>query len=80
MRPLPLLVACLLLAACSRPEAPDKDRPVEPQAAVRHDEIKRAINAPLQRAQAAQANVDHSAKSREAAIEAAERGHVLPET
>lgn len=78
MRRLPLLVACLLLAACSRPEAPDKERPVEPQAAVRHDDLKRAIDAPLQRAKGAQAAIDAAAKSQDAAIEAAEGGQSLP--
>ena len=77
---LSLLAACLLLAACSRPQAPDKDRPVEPQAAVRHDDLKRAIDAPLDRAKGAQAAVDAAAKSQDAAIEAAEGGQALPES
>lgn len=69
-----LAVACLVLAACSRPEAPDKERPLEPQSTARHDDLRRAIDAPQQRARDAQGAVDAAARNQDAAIEAAESG------
>lgn len=64
-----------LLAACSKPEMPDKDKPVEPQSAVRHDDLKRAIDDPINKAKGAQASVDAAAKSQDDAIQAAESGN-----
>ena len=66
------LAACLVLAACSRPGMPDKDRPVEPQSGARQDHLRRAIDAPLDRARSAQAAVDAAAKTRDAAIDGAD--------
>lgn len=67
-------LACLAaLAACS-PKMPDTDRPVEPKSQARHDDLKRAIDAPLDRARGAQAAVDAGAQSEREAIDAAERG------
>lgn len=40
----------LLLAACSRPPAPEKERPPEPQATGSHTGREDAISAPLDRA------------------------------
>ncbi|HZX79515.1 MAG TPA: hypothetical protein VFE72_00995 [Lysobacter sp.] len=62
------------LTACSAPEAPERDTPVEPQAAARHDDLRRTIDAPLERARGAQAAVDAAAASRADAIEQAEAG------
>ena len=74
MARLPTTLACLaLLVACS-PEMPDKERPVEPKSAAKHDDLRRAINDPLDRARGAQASVDASAKAQDDAIEAAESG------
>lgn len=73
IRALPAVAALVLLAACSRPEMPDKDKPVEPKSAVRHDDLRRAIDAPLQKAR----NADQAASikaSQDAAIDAAESG------
>jgi hypothetical protein len=71
--------ACLLLgtgwllAACSRPEPPDKERPPEPQAAApaRHTELRDAIQAPQDKARAVEGAVDDAAKAQRDAIEAA---------
>ena len=59
----------LLLAACSRPEPPEKERPPEPQASApaRHTELRDAIQAPQDKARA----VDEAAKAQRKAIEAA---------
>lgn len=67
------LPACLavLLAACSEPRAPDREQPPEPQAA-RHDDLKRAIDRPLDRARQAQAAIDAAADAQREAIDAAE--------
>ncbi|HEY4560133.1 MAG TPA: hypothetical protein VIG54_05255 [Lysobacter sp.] len=71
----PAVVALLvLLSACSKPEAPERDKPVEPQASARHDDLQRAIDAPLRKAHGAQATVDAAAKAQDAAIEQAEAG------
>lgn len=70
-----LVPACatLLLAACSRPEPPDKERPPEPQATTpaRHTGLRDAIQAPQDKARAVEGAVDDAAKAQRAAIEAA---------
>ena len=70
----PAVALLVLLAACSKPEVPERDKPVEPQAAARHDDLRRAIDAPLEKARGAQAAVDAAAKAQDAAIEQAEAG------
>ena len=72
IRALPAVAVLVLLAACSRPQPPDTDRPVEPKAAARHDDLRRAIDTPLDKAKGVQATVDAAAKSEAAAINAAE--------
>ncbi|WP_460830680.1 hypothetical protein [Lysobacter humi (ex Lee et al. 2017)] len=62
-----LLVA---LAGCSRPTAPDTDKPVEPQSATRADDLQRAIDAPLDKARDARAALDAAAAARARAAEA----------
>jgi len=75
MTRVPAVAALLvLLSACSEPEVPERDKPVEPQAAARHDDLRRAIDAPLDRARNAQATVDAAAKAQADAIERAEAG------
>ena len=75
MARIPLTLACLaVLAACS-PEMPDKEQPVEPKSAVKHDDLRRAIDAPIDRARGAPASIDASAKAQDDAIEAAESGN-----
>ncbi|TBR14724.1 MAG: hypothetical protein EPO46_00080 [Lysobacter sp.] len=70
-----LCAACLcLLAACSEPKLPDKERPVEPQTTARHDDLKRAIDAPLERAKSVQDTLDAADRAQREQIDAAESG------
>ncbi|MGH8076083.1 MAG: hypothetical protein ACREPE_01995 [Lysobacter sp.] len=57
------------LAACSKPKPPEKDRPPEPQAA-QHTELRDAIQAPIDKAKAAEAEVKKAADDQRAVIEA----------
>ena len=70
---MPMLVAGTLLAcsmvACSKPQPPEKERPVEPQA--QHAQLREAIQAPIDKAQAVEADVQQAADAQRAAIEAA---------
>jgi hypothetical protein len=68
---LPLLAACLTLAACSRPEAPEHDNPPEPQAAAQPAELTQAIQQPLDKASAAQDAAEAASAKQDAAIDAA---------
>ena len=76
-RPLIAVAMLMLLAACSKPGVPDKDKPVEPKAAARHDDLARAIHPPIDRAQAAKVAAEAASKAQEAAIDAA--GGVAPD-
>jgi len=71
---LPLLAACLGLAACSKPEVPEHDNPPEPQAAVQHAELTQAIQQPIDKADAAQAATAAASDRQDAAIDAATQG------
>ena len=63
-----LLCCCLLFAgACSKPEAPDKDRPVEPQAGAA---LTQAVQAPIGKAREVQQTVDDAKAERDAAVDA----------
>ncbi|AXK73392.1 hypothetical protein DWG18_14620 [Lysobacter sp. TY2-98] len=73
-RALSAVVALALLAACSKPAVPDKDKPVEPQAAERHDELSREIHKPIDRAHNVQADAEAASKAQDAEIEAATSG------
>ncbi|MFC3550633.1 hypothetical protein ACFOLC_06340 [Lysobacter cavernae] len=64
------LTVLALLAGCSKPRAPDKERPVEPQAT----QLRDAIQAPIEQAQAAQDEAVKAAEQQREAIEAA-TGH-----
>ena len=55
--------ALLLCAACSKPRPPDTDRPPEPRAAD-------AIHQPIDRAKAAEGDVEDAAAKQRAAIDA----------
>ena len=57
----------LALAACSKPQPPEKERPVEPQAA----QLRDAIQAPIEQASHVEADVQQAADAQRAAIEAA---------
>ena len=66
----PMIVAVLALpllcAACSKPEPPEKQRPPEPQAT----ELRDAIQQPIDRAKAVDAQVQDAAAQQQAAIDA----------
>lgn len=66
------LAAMLLLTllGCSRPQPPEKERPVEPQAA-RHTQLRDAMQAPIDQAKAVEDDVQKAADAQRAAIEAA---------
>jgi hypothetical protein len=61
LRPL-LCCALLLLAACSRPQPPEKERPVEPRAAQSDAALTQAIQAPLDKAKGVQDTLDKAAE------------------
>ena len=68
-RPAPLGAAALvllLLAGCSKPQPPQKERPVDPKAT----QLRDSIQQPIQKAQAVEADVDAAANKQRDAIEA----------
>jgi len=78
-----LAVATLLIAvACTKPEPPDKEQPVEPQAGVETDagdaaeatELRDAIREPIERAEAVEDVVLEAANKQQDAIDAATGG------
>ena len=68
-RSLVLLATLLTLCACSKPTPPDPERPVEPQAA--DTRLRDAMQAPVDKAKAAEADVQRAAATQRAAIDAA---------
>jgi predicted component of type VI protein secretion system len=70
VRPL-LCCALLVLAACSKPQPPEKERPVDPQAKQAQSELGRAIQAPLDKAKGVDDQVEKGKEAQDAAIEAA---------
>jgi len=56
-----------LLAGCSKPKPPEKERPVEPQAT----QLRDAINEPLDKAKNVDKQVEDAAEAQRKAIEAA---------
>lgn len=67
VRPL-LCCALLVLAGCSKPQPPEKERPVEPRA---QSELGRAIQAPLDKAKGVEDQVEQGKEAQDAAIQAA---------
>jgi hypothetical protein len=67
-----LALALLALCACSKPEPPEKERPPEPQAT--QVESREQIREPIDRAEAAAAEVQKAADAQRAAIDAASEG------
>ncbi len=67
------LTAALSLGACSEPEAPDKEQPPEPQASTAGDatDMRDAIQAPIDKAKAAEQAIQDAAQAQDAAVEAA---------
>ncbi len=63
----------LLCVACSKPKPPEKEQPPEPQAA-QHDELRDAIQRPIDRAEAVEAEVLDAAEQQRAAIDSATGG------
>lgn len=65
---LPFCAALLVLAACTKPVAPDPEQPPEPQAAGQ-SAASRAIHEPLDRAKAVQDTTLQAAETQRQAIE-----------
>jgi len=65
-----LLLCCVLLAlaACSKPQPPEKERPVDPQAQ-KATELHDAIQAPIERAKAVDDQVEKADQAQRQAIE-----------
>lgn len=63
------VVLLAALAACSKPQPPEKERPPVPQAA-QHTELRDAIQAPLDKARNVEADMQKAADAQRAAIEA----------
>ena len=61
------MVMTALLAGCSKPKPPEKERPVEPQAT----QLRDAINEPLDKAKNVDKQVEDAAEAQRKAIEAA---------
>lgn len=57
----------VLVAGCSRPKPPEKERPVEPQAT----QLRDAMQAPVEQARRAQEEAKAAAEAQRAAIDAA---------
>ena len=80
---LSIVIAALLALALGgcKPEPPEKEQPPEPQAATpaaeqsdRHTELRDAIQAPIERAEQVEVDVEKAAEAQHAAIEAATGG------
>lgn len=72
VKPTLMLSLCATLfavAACSKPEVPDPERPPEPQAG--QGAASRAIHEPLDKAKAVEESSRQAAEAQRAAIEAA---------
>ena len=66
------LIGCVVLAAlaaCSKPPAPEKERPPVPKAA-QHTQMRDAIQAPLDKARHVEADMQKAADAQRAAIDA----------
>lgn len=66
-----LVLAPLLLfgVACSRPHVPEKERKVNPKSEASHDDLRRAIDAPLQQARSVQGTLDAADKAQRAQMD-----------
>jgi hypothetical protein len=62
-----LLALAVAVAGCTKPTPPPTEQPPEPQAT----ELRDAIQAPIERARAAEGAVQHAADAQRAAIDAA---------
>lgn len=68
------LCALVVLAACSRPKPPDKDRPPEPTAARADSAVGDAIREPIDKAKNVEADLQKAADEQQKAIDAATGG------
>ncbi|MDR0184303.1 hypothetical protein [Lysobacter arvi] len=59
----------VLFAGCSKPQPPEKERPVEPQAT----QLRDAIDAPLEKARSVDQQMQDAADAQRAAIDAQEQ-------
>lgn len=71
-----LLAVCASLTGCSKPKVPDHDDPPEPQAAAATPptQLREAMQRPIDKAEAAQADVDAAAERQRKAIDDATGG------
>ena len=71
-----LLAVCAGLMGCSKPKVPDHDDPPEPQAAAAAPptQLREAMQKPIDKAEAAQADVDAAAERQRKAIDDATGG------
>ena len=69
IRVLMLMPLLLFAVACSRPHVPEKERKPVPKSDVQHDDLRRAIDDPLQRAHAVQGTLDAADKAQRAQID-----------
>lgn len=74
VRPVLLASALLALAACSKPTAPDKKHPPEPQAAAAAGGLAQAMHDPLQRTRDAQAALAATQARQDRALAATSAG------
>ena len=63
-------ILLLVCSACNKPEPPKKEQPPTPQAAEQHTELRDAIQAPIDRANAVAPQVIDAAKQQQDAIDA----------
>lgn len=68
-RVLMLMPLLMVAVACSKPHVPEKERKPVPKSDVQHDDLRRAINDPLQRAKGVQATLDAAAKAQRAQMD-----------
>ena len=69
-----LSCALLALAACSKPQPPEKEQPPEPTAAQAHNDLDDAIREPLDKARNVEIDVQKAADDQQKAIDAATGG------
>jgi hypothetical protein len=73
IRPL-LCCALFALAACSKPEPPEKERPVDPQAKQAPTDLPTMIQVPMDQAQKIQDGMEDAEQKRKDVVDAAEDG------
>jgi hypothetical protein len=69
-----LSCALLALAACSKPQPPEKEQPPEPTAAQAHSQLGDAIKEPVDKARKVEADLQNAADEQQKAIDVATGG------